>query len=73
MWFFCEKRDLRLAIDAVAHRAQLVRVRPGEPMAQRDIAVGRDAEQAEARRRTGTPCSRLCGSPRAIRSTFEKP
>src|SRR5581483_2346843 len=44
-----EKGLLRAAIDAVAHAADLVRVAAGEPMAQRDVAVGRDAEQAETR------------------------
>ena len=30
------------------HRAELVRVGPGEAVAQRDVAVGRDAQQPEA-------------------------
>src|SRR5437867_4218808 len=43
-----EEGGLRAAIDAVAHRPKLVRVRPGEPVAERDVAVGRHAEQAQS-------------------------
>src|SRR5256885_7355699 len=42
-----EKRLLRMPIDAVAHAADLVRVAAGEAMAERDVAVGRDAEQPQ--------------------------
>src|SRR5262249_53913434 len=42
-----EERNLRVAVDAVAHRAELVRIGAGEAVAERDVAVGRDAEQAE--------------------------
>ena len=60
-----EERLLRVAIDAVADGPELVRVGPGEAVAQRDVAVGRDAEQAEAGAARDTPCSRPCGAPRA--------
>ena len=43
-----QKIDLHQAVDAVAHGAQFVRVGAGEAMAQRDIAIGRDAHQTEA-------------------------
>src|SRR5262249_59461604 len=43
-----QERRLRVAIDPVAHGPELVRVRPGEAMAERDVAVGGDAEQSEA-------------------------
>src|SRR6185295_16772453 len=50
-----EKRVLRVPIDAVAHGAELVRIRPCEAMAQRDVAVGRDTDEAE----TGAARKRL--------------
>src|SRR5262245_32509667 len=40
-----QERRLRVAIDAVPHRAELVRVRSRESMAQRDIAVSRHAQE----------------------------
>src|SRR6476646_3885018 len=43
-----EKRRLRGAIDAVANAADFVRVAAGEAVAERHVAVGRDAEQPEA-------------------------
>ena len=49
----------------VAHRAQLVRVRSGEAMTQRDIAVGRDAEQAE-------PGAARVGLAHALVNLFER-
>src|SRR4030095_3053430 len=43
-----EERVLRVAVDAIAHVADAVRLGPGEPVAQRDVTIGRDAEQSEA-------------------------
>src|SRR3954468_3145942 len=44
-----EEGRLRGVVDAVEHAAQLVAVRPRETMAERNVAVGRHAEQAEPR------------------------
>src|SRR2546430_3187531 len=44
-----EKGQLRAAIDSVADGADLVRIAAGEPMTERHVAVGRDAEQPETR------------------------
>src|SRR5690349_18516159 len=42
-----EKRRLRLAIDPVAYGPELVRVRSREPVAQRDVAIRRNAKETE--------------------------
>src|SRR5919108_2125162 len=44
-----QEHALHIAIDAVADRPEFVGVRAGEPVAERDIAVGRDTKQPEAR------------------------
>ena len=44
-----QKPDLHQPVDAVAHRAQLVRVGAGEAMAQRHVAIGGDAHQPQSR------------------------
>src|SRR5678815_2075166 len=43
-----EERRLRGVIDAAEHTAELMAVGAGEAMAERDVAVGRHAEQTES-------------------------
>src|SRR5437773_265854 len=43
-----EERRLRAAIDAAPNRPQLVRVGARKPVAERDVAIGRDAEEAQS-------------------------
>src|SRR5918994_1460104 len=43
-----EELLLLFPADAVVHGAEAMRVRPGEAMAQRDVAVRRNAHQSDA-------------------------
>src|SRR5262249_17794821 len=42
-----QKRSPRASINSIADTPQLVCVRSGESMAERDVAVGRDAQQSQ--------------------------